>query len=228
MKNPELTKQIQKDKAPKGEIRFSLTLNDEQKEAKKCILENDIIVITGFAGSGKTLLACQVGLDMLFKKQITKLVIARPAITAGEELGFLPGDLKEKMDPYLQPIYSNMYQLYNKEKIDKMVEEGEIEIIPFAFMRGRTFLDSFIILDEAQNCTHSQLEMAQGRLGKGSKMVICGDTAQIDLPRKKDSGLSFLRRIEEEVEGFKMIVLKTNHRHAIVEKLLGVYEKYRD
>jgi phosphate starvation-inducible PhoH-like protein len=228
MRNPALTKQIQKDKAPKGEIKFNLTLNEEQKDAKAIILENDITVILGLAGSGKTLLACQIGLDMLFKKQVEKLIICRPTVTTGEELGFLPGDIKEKMDPFLQPIYSNMYQLYSKEKIDKMVESGEIEINAFAFMRGRTFLDSFVISDESQNLTHKDLEMIQGRIGKGSKMVICGDTTQIDLKFKKDSGLSFLRRIEEKVQGYRIVILKNNHRHPIVEKILGVYDEFRD
>lgn len=228
MKNPELTNQIQKAKRPKGEIKFNVNLNDEQKETKRLIIENPVTVILGHAGSGKTLVACQAGLDGLFKKEFEKIIISRPTVTAGEDLGFLPGDIQAKMDPFLAPIYSNMYMLYEKEKIDKLVEEGLIEIIPFAFMRGRTFLNSFVILDEAQNLSSRMLEMAIGRLGKDSKLVICGDTAQIDLKTKKDSGLPFLRRIEEEVKGFRIITLKTNHRHDIVAPILEVYEKFRD
>ena len=146
---------------------------------------------------------------------------------AKEDIGFLPGDIKEKMDPWLAPIYHNLYLLYDKVKIDKCVEEGQIEIVPFAFMRGRTFTNALIILDEAQNVTMNQMEMMLGRLGKGSTMVICGDQAQIDLRHKKDSGFGFLYTLEAQVQGFKVITLKQNHRHTIVEPILKVYENYR-
>jgi len=163
---------------PKNPIKFNVNLNDEQKEAKKLILENPITVLKGMAGSGKTLVATQVALDLLFSKHIDKVIITRPTVSK-ESIGFLPGDIREKMDPWLAPIYHNLYMLYNKEKIDKELETGNIEIVPFAFMRGRTFVDSFVIVDEAQNVTHNQMETVIGRLGKGSKMVICGDLAQI-------------------------------------------------
>lgn len=174
-----------------------------------------------------TLLACQVALDMFFKRQIEKIVITRPTV-AKEEIGFLPGDLKEKMDPWLAPIYANLYMLYNKEGIDKMVAEGEIEIVPFAFMRGRTFPNTFVLVDECQNITHNQTEMMLGRLGKGGKMVFCGDLAQIDLKTKKDSGIGFFVRLEENVPGVRIATLKTNHRHEIVEPILKLYSDYRD
>ena len=212
---------------PKNPIKFQLQLNEEQKQAKALIVENPVVVLKGMAGSGKTLVAVQAALDMLFTKEVDKIIITRPTV-AKEELGFLPGDLKEKMDPWLAPIYHNLYMLYGKDKVDKELEYGNIEIVPFAFMRGRTFVNSFVIVDEAQNVTHDQMETVLGRLGKGSKMVICGDIMQIDLRSKKDSGFSFLTRIEEQVKGFKVFALKQNHRHEIVEPILKVYEVYKD
>ena len=212
---------------PKTPIKFNVTLNEEQKEAKAKILDNPITVLKGMAGSGKTLLATQVALDMLFTKQVDKVIITRPTVSK-EDIGFLPGDIREKMDPWLAPIYHNLHALYNKEKIEKELEAETIEIVPFAFMRGRTFVDSFIIVDEAQNVTHSQMETVLGRLGKGSKMVICGDMAQIDLKNKKDTGFSFLSRLEEHVEGFKIVSLLKNHRHDIVSPMLEVYKTFRD
>lgn len=212
---------------PKGPIRFQLILNEEQKLAKEEILKNTVTVLKGMAGSGKTLLACQVALDMLFKKEVEKIVITRPTVSK-EEIGFLPGNMKDKLDPWLAPIYANLYLLYNKEKIDTLLEENVIEVLPFAFMRGRTLVNSFVIVDEAQNVTDTQMEMVIGRLGLGSKMAICGDTSQIDLKNKKESGFAFLSKIETEVEGFKVIQLHQNHRHPIIPKILEVYKKYRE
>jgi phosphate starvation-inducible PhoH-like protein len=179
------------------------------------------------AGSGKTLVAVQAALDLLFNKEVEKIIITRPTVSK-EEIGFLPGDIKEKMDPWLAPIYHNLYALYNKDKVDKELENGNIEIVPFAFMRGRTFLNSFVIVDEAQNVTHDQMETVIGRLGKNSKMAICGDLAQIDLKVKKETGFSFLSRIEEQVKGFRVVELKQNHRHEIVSPILKVYQEFRD
>ena len=132
------------------------------------------------------------------------------------------------MDPWLSPIYANLYMLCDKPKIDSMVSEGEIEIAPFAFMRGRTFANSFVIVDECQNITHTQTEMVMGRLGKGGKMVFCGDLTQVDLKSKKDSGIGFFTKLEDNVKGVKVTTLKTNHRHEIVEPILTVYSEYRD
>jgi len=212
---------------PKNPIKFNVQLNDEQKQAKALILESPITVIRGMAGSGKTLVATQVALDMLFTKQVQKIIITRPTVSK-EEIGFLPGDLQAKMDPWLAPIYHNLYMLYNEEKVKKELEVGNIEIVPFAFMRGRTFTDSFIIVDEAQNVTHNQMETVIGRLGRGSKMAICGDMAQIDLKDKRETGFSFLSRLEEQVNGFKTINLLHNHRHDIVAPILNVYSTFRD
>lgn len=213
---------------PKNPITFKIQLNEEQKSAKAVILENPITVLTGSAGSGKTLLATITGLDLLFRNEVEKLIITRPAVHAGEDLGFIPGGLDEKMDPWLQPIYQNFYAAYGKEKIDKEIAEGNIQLLPMGYIRGLTFTDSFIIADEVQNLTHTQMQALLGRLGKGSKMILCGDVSQIDLKNKKTSGLSFLRRIEEEVSGFKIINLHQNHRHDIVQPILDVYKLYED
>jgi len=212
---------------PKNPIKFKIDLNGEQKDAKQVMLDNPVVLIKGMAGSGKTLVACQVALDLVFKKEMEKIIITRPTV-AKEDIGFLPGDLKEKMDPWLAPIYSNLYLLYDKAKVDKMVEENQIEIVPFAFMRGRTFPNSFVIVDECQNITHAQTEMMLGRLGKGGKMIFCGDLSQVDLKSKKDSGISFFNRLEERIKGVRIITLKTNHRHEIVEEILKTYEEFRD
>ena len=212
---------------PKGPIKFKLQLNDEQKVAKATILENPITVLKGMAGSGKTLVAAQVGLDLLFRKEVDKVIITRPTV-AKEDIGFLPGDIREKMDPWLAPIYHNLFMLYDQIKIEKEIELGNIEIVPFAFMRGRTFVNSFVIVDEAQNVTHTQMETVLGRLGKDSKMVVCGDMAQIDLKDKRQTGFSFLSRVEENVSGFKVYALQQNHRHEIVSPILEVYQTFRD
>ena len=217
---------VQKRK-PKGPIKFNIQLNEEQKRVKATILANPITVLKGQAGSGKTLVAAQTALDLLFQKEVEKIIITRPTVSR-EDIGFLPGDIKEKMDPWLAPIYHNLYALYSKEKIEKELELGNIEIVPFAFLRGRTFLNSFVIVDEAQNVTHPQMEAILGRLGTGSKMVICGDLSQVDLKDKRESGFSFLARIEEHVPGFKIETLKQNHRHEIVPPVLDVYQTFRD
>lgn len=212
---------------PKKPIKFNVQLNDEQKQAKAKIIESPITVIKGMAGSGKTLVATQVALDMLFTRQVEKIIITRPTVSK-EDIGFLPGDIREKMDPWLAPIYHNLHMLYNQEKIQKLVDEGTIEIVPFAFLRGRTFVNSFVIVDEAQNVTHNQMETVIGRLGKNSKMAICGDMAQIDLKDKRETGFSFLSRVEENVKGFSTASLEYNHRHQIVAPILEVYKTFRD
>ena len=212
---------------PKNPIKFKVQLNEEQKIAKQLILNNPITVLKGAAGSGKTLVATQVALDLLFTKNIDKVIITRPTV-AKEDIGFLPGDIREKMDPWLAPIYHNLFMLYNEAKVRKEIELGNIEIVPFAFMRGRTFVNSFVIVDEAQNVTHSQMETVLGRLGKGSKMAICGDIAQIDLRDKRETGFSFLARLEEQVKGFVTHSLAQNHRHEIVGPVLDVYKTFRD
>ena len=151
---------------PKNPIRFKISLNEEQKEAKAKILDNTITLLAGAAGSGKTLLACQIALEKLFIKDCEKVIITRPTVSK-EDIGFLPGDLREKMDPWVQPIYQNMFLLYDKDKVEKCINDGLVEIVPVSFMRGRTFVNSVIIVDEAQNVTHEQMEMIVTRIGKG-------------------------------------------------------------
>ena len=209
---------------PKNPIKFLIQLNEEQKESKKVILENTITLLAGQAGSGKTLLACSVALDGLFRRQYDKIIITRPTVSK-EDIGFLPGDMREKMDPWVQPIYQNFYTLYGKERMEKYLEEGKIEIVPVSFMRGRTFLDSVVIVDEAQNVTHEQMEMLVSRLGLRSKMIICGDDKQIDLRKKSDSGFKFLYKASRKVKNLAAITLTTNHREPIVEDILNYYEE---
>lgn len=222
----EETKLIQEEKSrTKGPIKFQLQLNEEQKAAKEIILANSVTVLSGAAGSGKTLLACQVALDLLFKKQVKQIIITRPTVSK-EEIGFLPGDLNQKMEPWMQPIYANFYQLYNKEKIDKVIKEGQVEIVPLAFMRGRTFLDAVVIVDEAQNCTNENMNMIISRLGLRSKMIICGDTSQVDLKFKADSGFKFLLTVANKVKDMDSVTLLTNHRHPVVEDVLKHYEEH--
>jgi len=209
-------------------IRFQITLNEEQKQAKSVILQNSITYIAGKAGSGKTLVSCQVALDLFFKKQVKHIIITRPAVEAGEKLGFLPGGLEEKLDPYVQAIYQNFYSLYKKDKIDSMIKEGSIQIKPFAYMRGSTFCEAVIIVDEVQNTTESQVKMVMERLGKGSKMMLCGDINQIDLGKGITSGIKFLDFLQEqELKNYTKIVLKTNHRDPIVEEILNLYESFK-
>jgi len=209
---------------PKNPIKFKINLNEEQKEAKAKILENTVTLLAGSAGSGKTFLACQIALEKLFMKECEKIIITRPTVSK-EEIGFLPGDLREKMDPWVQPIYQNMYALYDKVKIESLIQEGKIEIVPVSFMRGRTFLDSVVIVDEAQNVTHEQMEMIVTRLGIRSKMIVCGDDHQVDLKSKKDSGFRFLYSAARKVKNMCAISLKTNHRDPIVEDLISLYEE---
>jgi phosphate starvation-inducible PhoH-like protein len=214
-------------KIPKNPIKFNIQLNEEQKDAKEVVLNSVVSVIRGKAGSGKSLLAAQIALDMLFKKEIERIIIARPAVTAGEQIGFLPGTKEEKMAPFTAPVYDNMYRLYSKEKIENLVAEGEIEIIPVGFLRGFNFTNCVVIVDEAQNCTETQLELILGRICNGSKVIICGDVSQIDLKNKKESGYDFVCKHMKDIPGFSVITLQTNHRHAIVENILKVFDEYR-
>ena len=215
---------FQEKRKPKSPIKFKIELNPEQKEAKAKILQHTVTLLAGSAGSGKTFLACQIALEKLFMKEAEKLIITRPTVSK-EEIGFLPGDLREKMDPWVQPIYQNMYALYDKVKVEQLISNGQIEIVPVSFMRGRTFLDSVVIVDEAQNVTHEQMEMIVTRLGLRSKMIICGDDHQVDLKRKADSGFRFLYAAARKIKNMCSISLKTNHRDPIVEDLIGLYEE---
>lgn len=211
---------------PKNEIRFSVQLNEEQKQAKEVILNSKITVIKGQAGSGKSLVAAQVALDLLFRREVEKVILTRPAVTSGEEIGFLPGSKEDKLAPYTAAIYDNMYRLYNKEKIDKCILDGQIEVIPLAFMRGRNLTNCCVVVDEGQNITHRQMELLLGRICNGTKMIVCGDVQQIDLKDKKLSGFNFICTNFKEVPGFSVVTLKTNHRDSIVEHILEIYKAH--
>ena len=204
--------------------RFLLSLNEEQKLAKRDILENDVSIILGKAGSGKTLLACQIALQEILQKKRKKIIITRPTISK-EDLGHLPGNMEEKMSPWVAPIYGNMYQLLRKERVDKMISDGSIEIVPVSYMRGRTFLDSCVIVDECQNLDHEQTLMILQRIGLNSRMMFCGDSQQVDLKKGGDSGLKFLSSVHT-VKGLHTIELLENHRHPILEDILNVYQNY--
>lgn len=208
-------------------IKFNISLNEEQKSAKQILLSNAITILHGKAGSGKTLLACQVALDALNKKEIDKIIITRPTVSK-EDIGFLPGDIREKLDPWIQPIYQNFYTLLGKERrglVEQWLNDGTLEIVPVSFMRGITFLNACVIVDEAQNITDEQMEMIVTRLGLGSKMIICGDVSQIDLKHKNDSGFAFITSCAERIDGMVSIELKENHRHKIVDLLIEEYAK---
>lgn len=219
---------VDQKRKPKNPIKFQVTLNEEQKQAKAIILENKITVLKGGAGSGKSMVAAQVALDLLFTHQVEKIILTRPAVTSGEELGFMPGDKDAKLAPYTAAIYDAMYRLYNKEKVDSEVTKGHIEVIPVAFMRGRNLSNCCVVVDEGQNITHRQMELILGRLCEGSRMIICGDTAQVDLKDRKQSGFAFMCNNLAVVNHFAVVTLKTNHRDPIVEEILKIYSDHRD
>ena len=210
---------------PKGNIRFSISLSDEQKAAKTEILKHPFNFVVGKAGSGKTLLAVQVALDQVFKRQFNKIIITRPTIST-EDNGFLPGSEREKMEPWLVPIRSNMRKVYNKPDIlEKMEKEEKIELVSLAHFRGRTFDNAVVIVDEYQNLTKSQLAMCIGRLGKDSKMVFCGDSYQIDLRDKQHSAYHDMAKLANSEFVFKT-VLTDSHRHAAIDDLLELLNGY--
>jgi phosphate starvation-inducible PhoH-like protein len=215
-------------RVPKNPIKFGITLNEEQKRAKEDILNHDIIALKGKAGSGKTATALQVALDQLFKKEIEKIIIARPYVTAGEDIGHLPGGVDDKLAYLTAPIYNIMHELVGKEKSEKLVNEGQVLVAPFGFLRGNTFSNCYVLIDEAQNASMKQTELMIGRLGRNSKMIFCGDMSQCDLKNKKDSGFDFFLKLEIEVPRVKVIPLEKNHRHEIVEPVLKVFADYRD
>lgn len=208
--------------------RFIIPKTDTQKKYIDAIKTFDMVIGIGPAGTGKTYLAMAMAINALLKKQISRIVLARPAVEAGEKLGFLPGDIFEKVHPYLRPLYDALFDMMEAEKVNRLVERGVIEIAPLAFMRGRTLNDSFIILDEAQNTTSEQMKMYLTRLGFNSKTVITGDITQIDLPFGKTSGLIEAERILKDIEGIKLIYFSERDvvRHKLVQEIIKAYDKY--
>ncbi|MCM3730747.1 PhoH family protein [Fictibacillus nanhaiensis] len=201
-----------------------------QRHYVQAMRKRDLVFGIGPAGTGKTYLAVVMAVNALKDGKIKKIVLTRPAVEAGESLGFLPGDLKEKVDPYLRPLYDALHDLLGAEHTERLIERGTIEIAPLAYMRGRTLDESFVILDEAQNTTPEQMKMFLTRLGFGSKMVITGDLTQIDLPRGKESGLKVTEKRLEGVNGIDFIYLKQLDvvRHPLVQKIIEAYETYEN
>ena len=201
--------------------------SEKQSEYIKALKENDIVISLGPAGTGKSFLAVSVAVTLLLEKKIDRVILSRPAVEAGEKLGFLPGDMKEKVDPYLRPLYDALYELFGADKIDKKIENGEIEIAPLAFMRGRTLKNCFAILDEAQNATETQIKMFLTRIGENSKLVVNGDPSQIDLINKNQSGLIKSSKILKDLNEIKVIEFDHNDvvRHPLVSKIIKAYQK---
>ena len=199
-----------------------------QRRYIEAIQNNDIVFGIGPAGTGKSYLAVAMAIQALMQKQVSRIILARPAVEAGERLGFLPGDLQEKVDPYLRPLYDALFDLIEAERVTRMLEKRIIEVAPLAFMRGRTLADAFIILDEAQNTTSEQMKMALTRIGFGSKCVVTGDVTQIDLPTGKRSGLIEAERILSKVEGIEFVYFtdKDVVRHRLVQMIIRAYEQH--
>lgn len=199
-----------------------------QKKYLEAIEKNDIVFSIGPAGTGKTYLAVAVAVSALKEKQVKRIVLVRPAVEAGESLGFLPGDIRAKVDPYLRPVYDALHDMIPAERIKKLIELGTIEILPLAFMRGRTLNNTFVILDEAQNTTSAQMKMFLTRLGEGSRAIITGDITQIDLDDKRGSGLVLIQNILTGIKGIKFSYLtdKDVVRHQLVQRILRAYERY--
>ena len=210
-------------KTPKKSV---IARSEKQSEYIKALKENDIVMSLGPAGTGKSFLAVSVAITLLMEKKIDRVILSRPAVEAGEKLGFLPGDMKEKVDPYLRPLYDALYELFGADKIDKKIETGEIEIAPLAFMRGRTLKNCFAILDEAQNATETQIKMFLTRIGENSKLVVNGDPSQVDLINKNHSGLIKSKNILKDLKEIKIIEFDHNDvvRHPLVSKIIKAYQ----
>ncbi|MDX1981298.1 MAG: PhoH family protein [Bryobacteraceae bacterium] len=201
-----------------------------QQRYVEAIERNDLVFGIGPAGTGKTYLAVAMAVGALLNKRVSRIILTRPAVEAGERLGFLPGTLQEKVDPYLRPLYDALYDMLEAEKVEKLMERAVIEVAPIAFMRGRTLNDSFIILDEAQNCTHEQMKMVLTRQGFNSKSVVTGDLTQVDLPAGRRSGLLDATEILREVEGISFVHFdeKDVVRHSLVQRIVKAYEKHTE
>jgi len=211
-------------KTPRSSV---IARSKKQSDYIKALKENDIVISLGPAGTGKSFLAVSVAVSLLMEKKVERVILSRPAVEAGEKLGFLPGDMKEKVDPYLRPLYDALYELFGSDKIDKKIATGEIEIAPLAFMRGRTLKNCFAILDEAQNATETQIKMFLTRIGENSKLVVNGDPSQIDLINKSQSGLIKSKNILKGLNEIKIIEFDHTDvvRHPLVSKIIRAYQK---
>jgi len=224
---------------PAGEISTEALLTSALKKVIKpktvgqthyvdTVSRHDIVFAIGPAGTGKTYLACAIAVAELKAKRVNRVIFCRPAVEAGESLGFLPGDVRAKVDPYLRPVYDALYDMLQPDKIRNLLEMGVIEIAPLAFMRGRTLNEAFVVLDEAQNCSNAQMKMFLTRIGEKSKAVITGDITQIDLPNRRDSGLVKVQKILKDIPGIEFVYLteKDVVRHQLVQKIIKAYERH--
>jgi phosphate starvation-inducible PhoH-like protein len=209
----------QKKKVLKSEIKYAITLNDEQKEAKRLVLENQIVIITGRAGCGKSLVSAQCALDFLFKKECDKILVTRAAVEVGQSLGFLPGSLNEKFDPYLEAFQENLVKCYNKLKIEELIKDEKVNALPVQFIRGKT-VDDVLVVEEAQNLTKAEMLAILTRLGKNGRIIINGDLEQTDIRNGGDNGLRYVIELSKKISEIKYIKLKHNHRSDLVGKIL--------
>ena len=226
--NPKLNQKIEQNEHFKFETwkKTIIPKSVGQKKYFEALNNFELVFGLGPAGTGKSYLAVAKGINMLKKGFVEKIILTRPAVEAGERLGFLPGDMKEKIDPYLRPIYDALYEMMPADRVEKKIQSGQIEIAPLAFMRGRTFTNSFVIVDEAQNTTSIQMKMVLTRIGEGSRMVINGDLSQVDLPKGQISGLNESKKILSKIKDIRIISLDANDviRHPIVSKIIKAYD----
>ena len=208
-------------KVLKNDIKYQITLNDEQKEAKRLIIENQIVVITGRAGCGKSLVSAQTALDFLFKKQFDKILVTRAAVEVGHSLGFLPGSLNEKFNPYLEAFQENLVKCYDKVRIEELIHDEKVQALPVQFIRGKT-IDDVLVVEEAQNLTKAEMLAILTRLGKNGRIIINGDNEQTDITTKNGemNGLLYIIELSKKIDEIKWVKLKHNHRSDLVGKIL--------
>jgi phosphate starvation-inducible PhoH-like protein len=206
-------------KVLKNEIKYAIVLNDEQKEAKRLIRENQIVVITGRAGCGKSLVSAQVALDFLFKKEYEKILVTRAAVEVGNSLGFLPGSLDDKFNPYLEAFQENLLKCYDRVKVEEIISSKKVNALPVQFIRGKT-IDDVLVVEEAQNLTKAEMLAILTRLGKEGKIIINGDLEQTDIRESSDNGLRYVIELSKKIPEIQYIKLKHNHRSDLVGKIL--------
>jgi phosphate starvation-inducible PhoH-like protein len=221
MSNQEKESKQQQKKVFKNEIKYQIQLNDEQKEAKRLIIENQIVIITGRAGCGKSLVSAQTALDFVFKKEYDNIFVTRAAVEVGHSLGFLPGSLNEKFDPYLEAFQENLIKCYDKIKIEQLINDEKIKALPVQFIRGKT-VDDVLVVEEAQNLTKAEMLAIITRLGKNGRIIINGDLEQTDIRNSGDNGLRYIIELSKKIPEIKYLKLKHNHRSDLVGKILEV------
>jgi len=219
MSNQEKESKQQQKKVFKNEIKYQIQLNDEQKEAKRLIIDNQIVIVTGRAGCGKSLVSAQTALDFVFKKEYDNIFVTRAAVEVGHSLGFLPGSLNEKFDPYLEAFQENLIKCYDKVKIEQLINDEKIKALPVQFIRGKT-VDDVLVVEEAQNLTKAEMLAIITRLGKNGRIIINGDLEQTDIRNAGDNGLRYIIELSKKISEIKYIKLKHNHRSDLVGKIL--------